>query len=261
MAPRRRLAALAFALTGVALLVALGVWQLQRRTVKEALIAQVEARAEAPVLPFTEALGLLAAGLDQGLALGDGANPAVYRRARVTGRLLHAHEFHVLTPTREGPAWTVMTPLEIAGGNAADPRLVLVARGVVPDALKDPDRRPLGRVDGEVDIVGRLRESQRRNPFTPGDDPERNRWYTRDVPAMLARLGSTSAGAGGPPERALYVEAEGAPPPGGWPRPNPEASINLTNNHLQYAITWFALAAGFVAVFGVLLRRGGRTTA
>jgi len=176
MAPRRRLAALAFALVGVALLVALGVWQLQRRTVKEALIAQVEARADAPILPFTEALGLLAAGLDQGLAFGDGANPAVYRRARVRGRLLHGREFHVLTATREGPAWTVMTPLEIAGGGSAEPRTVLVARGVVPDALKDPARRPLGMVEGEVEIVGRLRESKRRNPFTPGDDTDRNSW-------------------------------------------------------------------------------------
>ena len=116
MAPRRRLAALAFALVGVALLVALGVWQLQRRTVKEALIAQVEARAGAPVLPFSDAMGLLRAGLDGGLALGDGANPAVYRRVRVRGRLLHGREFHVLTATREGPAWTVMTVLVLAVG-------------------------------------------------------------------------------------------------------------------------------------------------
>ena len=254
MLPRRRLSALAFALAGIAILVGLGFWQLRRKEAKEALIAQVAARAEAPVLPFAEAMRLWRSGLAGGLGPEDGANPAVYRRAGATGRFLHEHEFHVLTATRGGPGWTIMTPLALSGGGTGDlPRLVLVARGVVPDALKDPSRRPAGAVAGEVEIVGRLRESQRRNAFTPTDAPARNLWYTRDVPAMAARL---PAGPGGPALTELYLEAEGAPPPGGWPRPSPEAAINLTNNHLQYALTWFALAACFAAVFGLLLRRG-----
>jgi surfeit locus 1 family protein len=100
-----------------------------------------------------------------------------------------------------------------------------------------------------------MRWPETRGMFNPPDDPARNVWFVRDPAAMAAakQLG---------PVAPFYVEQEGPVPPGGWPSPA-RMSVNLPNNHLQYAVTWFGLAAVLIGVFAsfVWTRRHGEPQA
>jgi surfeit locus 1 family protein len=76
---------------------------------------------------------------------------------------------------------------------------------------------------------------------------EENFWFARDVDRMAEALGT----------EPYLVVAESNP--GERPVPAP-VTVNLRNDHLEYAITWFALAAGWAAMTAALvlriLRRG-----
>ncbi|MEE8274607.1 MAG: SURF1 family protein, partial [Alphaproteobacteria bacterium] len=135
----------------------------------------------------------------------------------------------------------VITPLERDDGPA-----VLVERGWVPAEARDPERRPEGQLTGAVTIEGVLRTRGRRGWFTPDNEVARNYWFWLDLPAMAAY-----AGEGVPP---LVVEAGPAPNPGGLPVGR-EYRVGLTNDHLGYAITWYALAVALAVIYVLSQRR------
>jgi surfeit locus 1 family protein len=138
-----------------------------------------------------------------------------------------------------GPGYHVYTPLEIAGSQA----VVFVNRGYVPERLKDPATRAQGQLEGEVEAVGLMRGPGQKGSFTPDNDAKANLWFWRDYKGLFE-----SAFAGG--ERtpiAAFLDAEGAAP-GGWPKGN-ATLVDLPNRHLEYALTWFGLAATLIAVF------------
>jgi cytochrome oxidase assembly protein ShyY1 len=56
----------------------------------------------------------------------------------------------------------------------------------------------------------------------------------------------------------FYIDQEGPLPAGALPKAGP-LRVNLPNNHLQYAITWFSLAACLVGVFAFWLRARAST--
>ena len=161
----------AFAAAGIALLVGLGVWQLQRLGWKEGLIRAATERARQPPAP----------------APGEADWPRLdrqdieYRRVRLDGRFRHQDEALVFTDLADpkgryrGIGYWVMTPLTLADGS-----VVLINRGFVPADRADPSRRAEGQAGGPVEIVGLMRWSEDRNPFTPADDPVKGAWYTRD---------------------------------------------------------------------------------
>ena len=96
-----------------------------------------------------------------------------------------------------------------------------------------------------VDIIGVVRWPESRGLFTPADDPKTNVWYLRDPKGMAAeKKWATSA--------PFYIDQEAPVPPGGLPKPG-KLSVELPDNHLQYAITWFGLALGLAGVYVVLL--------
>jgi surfeit locus 1 family protein len=216
-------------LIGVALLVALGVWQLHRLAWKEALIAAVEARAHvAPVpLPPPESWGAL--------------DPAdyEYRRVEATGVYDLSNQELVFTSMEEprgiygGVGYQVMTPLRLANGAT-----VIVNRGFVPEGMKASAAKG---PQGETKIVALMRASERRNLFTPADEPARGVFFTRDAEglARALRLG---------PHAPFTLPADAGPDPlpeGG------ETRLTFVNNHLSYAFTWFGMAAALVGVYGV----------
>src|SRR3954465_10216380 len=104
-------------LTAFALLIALGVWQIERRAWKLALIDRVEQRVHAPAqpIPSPAAWPTVSAANDE------------YRHVSVTGRVLHDREALAQAGTEEGPGYWVLTPLRRDDGT-----LVLVNRGFVP---------------------------------------------------------------------------------------------------------------------------------
>jgi len=215
-----------------AVLLALGTWQLERRTWKTSLIATLSERLASPPEPLLAQAGWSA------LVQGE----AEFRRVTFTATLLNDREALVYTngsafrPDVAGPGYWVMTPARLADGG-----LVIVDRGFVPDARKDPATRTAGAVAGPVAITGALRWPDPRGWFTPGDDPARNLWFVRDPGAMAAAKGIG-------PVAPFYVEQEQPVPPGGLPQPA-RLAVGLPNNHLQYAITWYGLAAVLVGAF------------
>jgi len=211
-------APLVFGIAGVAVLVGLGVWQVQRLAWKTEIIARIEERmAAAPVA----------------LPAAPGPEADQYRRVRARGAI-GAEELHVYTsaPPR-GVGYRVIVPLTLADG-----RRVLLDRGFVPIAEKDAARH-----HGPIAVEGALLWPRETDRFTGAPDREANIWFARDVPLMAAALGT---------EPVMIVVAASDDPAAPLPLP---VTPNIPNDHLEYAITWFGLAAVWTVMTGYLLWR------
>jgi surfeit locus 1 family protein len=218
-----------------AVLLSLGIWQLDRKTWKEGLIATIEQRLSAPpvALPPPAIWPRLNAAEDE------------FLRVAMTAEFLNDREALVYTSgsaLREGsgrPGYWVFTPARLAGDT-----LVMVNRGFVPDGKQDPAARPDGEVAGPINMVGVLRWPEPPGVFTPAAEPERNMWFSRDSDAIAAAKGISVA--------PFYVELESPGPPGGLPQAG-RLHPTLPNNHLGYALTWLGLACVLVGVYGTWL--------
>ena len=220
----------------VAILLGLGKWQLDRKVWKEDLIATVNARvAQAPrALPPRDDW----AHFDQ----------ASHEFARVSfpAEFLEGQEALVYTagsslrPDVSGQGFWVFAPARLAGGS-----VIMVNRGFVPQDRNDPATRAAGLPHGSVDIVGYLRWPEPRGMFTPADDLKDNVWYVRDPKAMAAAHHWSVAA-------PFYIDQEAPVPPGGLPKPG-KIDVQLPDNHLQYALTWFGLALALAGVYVVWL--------
>jgi len=231
-----------FALAGIGVLVALGIWQLDRKAWKENLIATVSARLNQPPQP------LPARATWSSLTQADNE----YRRVAFTAQFLPGEEALVYTagsafrPDVQGPGYWVFEPARLAGGS-----IVIIDRGFVPFVGKGAAPHAAAP-QGAVDIVGVMRWPDQRGLFTPADEPQNNVWYVRD-PGLMAKALHWQDFA------PFYIEQESPAPEGGLPKPG-KLAVALPDNHLQYAITWFGLAAGLAGVYLVWLKRrlGGR---
>ncbi len=215
MTLRRIVVPALFGVIGVAILLALGFWQVQRLAWKQGLIAEIEARLAADPVPVPQS-----------------PDPARDRLLRVeaTG-LIGAEELHVLSSLAPwGAGYRVVSPMTLA-----DRRRIMVDLGFVPQDMKNPASRPESTPrDAERmpdQITGLLLWPAETDSFTPEPELRRNIWFARDVPRMAAALGTDPV--------LLVAETY---PGNEWPRPAPPGT-DLPNRHLEYAITWFGLAA------------------
>jgi surfeit locus 1 family protein len=223
-----------FTLAALALLVGLGVWQLQRLEWKEGLISEIEARAKGAPITLKEAIAVARAGKD----------PSYYR-VRVKGRFENDKERYLYALSSDGePGWHVITPFDADEGD-----LVLIDRGFVPDRLRDPSTRAAGQLDGEVEVTGLVRLPEMQGPFTPDNEPAANSWFWRDLNGLIFSMYPTATMDPTP----FFLEAEKSDVPGGWPEGG-QTRLELPNNHLQYAITWFLLAGAVVVIYLVYVR-------
>ena len=227
-----------FALVGIAILIGLGVWQLDRKTWKENLIAAMTTRlARAPAdLPPRDRWAQLKPEGEEFARVGFPAEFLAGQEALVYSA------GSAFRPDVKGPGYFVFAPARLAGGS-----LVIVNRGFVPLDRKDPASRAQGESHGSVDIVGIVRWPETRGIFTPADDPTNNVWYLRDIAAIAAARHWQNVA-------PFYVEQESPVPPGGLPQPG-KLVVNLPDNHLQYAITWFGLALALAGVFLLFIVR------
>jgi surfeit locus 1 family protein len=219
-------------LIALAILLALGMWQLERKTWKESLIAQIQTRAH------DEPTGIVPEAQWPGWR----AEQDEFRRVRVTGTFQHDKEVPVhglLSAQRGSPVqgFYIFTPLRLASGAT-----VMVNRGFVPGELRDPARRNETAPAAEVTVTGLARAPEARGWFMPENRPERDGWFTRDLAAM-ARARDLDRVA------PFWIDADPLPNATDWPRPG-QTRLAIPNNHLGYAFTWFGLALTLVAVFG-----------
>lgn len=232
-----------FALLGFAVLVGLGTWQIERKAWKEQLIEVLRQRAAAAPIPLPprEAWDTLKSDSDE------------FKRVTFRAVFDHSQEAYVYTvgstlrPDVTEPGYWIFTPAKLPDGS-----VIVVNRGFVPQVRQDPRTRPEGQAGGEIQIIGAIRWPEQRGYFTPQDDPLRNVWYLRDHRAIAAAKGWRAMG-------PFFIDQEAPPAPGGLPRVG-ALTVQLRNEHLQYALTWFGLAAVLVAVF-TIWARGRRRTA
>jgi len=228
---RRVLTLTAGSLAALAVLIGLGTWQVERLHWKEALIAERTAAVSAPPTALPRTL--------------EETRPLAFHRVRAKGQFLHDREVpvHAIERQRGAAGYLVVTPLRLDDG-----AIVLVERGWVPTEKRDPATRAEGNPPGEVAVDGLLRLAPAEKPgwFVPANDPGRAEWFWIDLPAMARAAGVAEA-------LPFYVEAGAAPNPGGLPVGG-QANTDLPNDHLQYAITWYALAAALAVIYLLLLR-------
>jgi surfeit locus 1 family protein len=201
---------------------ALGTWQVERRTWKLALIARVDARVHAPPTELPSRAEWPAIT----------ARDYEYRHVRATGTFLNAAATRVQALTELGTGDWLLTPLRLADGS-----LVMVNRGfVASDHVSETgERHP--EPQQPTTVTGLMRMSEPNGGFLRSNDPSTNRWYSRDVSAIAAARGLHDVA-------PYFIDADG----GGRAAPDPNEPVGgLTviafhNNHLIYAITWYTLA-------------------
>ena len=208
----------------LALLLGLGTWQVQRLHWKRGLLAQIAHAEAAPAVPMP-------------------ADPEPFTKVELTGRLrddLSATYGAEVRDMRSGPelGTHLIVPLEHGDGE-----VVLVDRGWVPESRPHAIALP----SGEVTVDGYVRPGDTPGPFSARDSPATRQFYTLDPAAIGAALGLRRVA-------PFILVAMGPTPPERYPDPARHLP-QPPNNHLQYALTWYGLAAALVVVFVTYIRK------
>ena len=221
---------------GLAILMTLGTWQVYRLNWKEQLIARITARSTSKPLTL-EQLG----------SLWEETKDVDYLPVKLQGRFDHTREMFYFNTLNGQSGWNVITPLSLDDG-----RILLVNRGFVPEKFRSANTRTTGQITGNVVITGLARNPviKKPNSLVPDNQPVKSEFFWKSQ-AQMARLASE-----GTSVRILpfMVDAgkdnvNAAYPIGGTTR------ISFTNNHLQYAGTWYGLALALLAVGSVFIYR------
>lgn len=246
VAPTRRRGIAGFALftlAMVALFIGLGVWQLQRRVEKHALIAALTERlATAPgALPPPAQWSELTQPHDEFRRVS-----FTVRYARLPDAMVYSSGSAVRSDV-SGPGTWAFLPARLESGE-----IVVVNAGFVENTMQDrsvQDRAvaPL-LTHRPATLTGYIRFPERAGLLTPAENRGKRLWFVRDHLAMASALGW---GAVAP----FYIDLEAPMPDAGIPKPGP-LGVHLRDEHLQYAVTWFALAAMVLFAFALWARAG-----
>jgi cytochrome oxidase assembly protein ShyY1 len=246
-AERSRIGFGLFTLAMIAVLVGLGLWQLQRRTEKHALVAALTERlaAEPLLLPPAPEWSKLTPERDE------------FRRVRFKatfGAGPDAMVYSAGSAVRDdisGPGTWAFMPARLSSGE-----VVAVNAGFVENTMQDraqEDRAVARLATGvAIDLTGYIRFPEHAGWLTPAANVAKRLWFSRDHQDMAHALGWGNVA-------PFYIDLEQPSPPNGIPKPGP-LQVHLKDDHLQYAITWFALA-GAVAIAFLVWWRGRRTRA
>lgn len=211
-----------FGITGTAILLSLGLWQMQRLAWKEGILADIDARITAvPV------------------AVPAAPDPMQDRFLPVTamGRL-QGPEIHVLVSTKSrGAGYRVIRAIE------TDTARLLVDLGYMPLTAKE-----VARPDLQTTVTGNLHWPDEIDSYTPENDLSKNIWFSRDVETLARALGT----------QPILIIARATTPAAPGLTPLPVDSSTIPNDHLQYAVTWFLLAVIWVGMTGYFVYRQRR---
>lgn len=222
----------AFLLLACAAFVALGIWQIERLGWKRDLIARVDSRVHAA--PVQAPAPTQWQKINQ--------QDDEYKHIQITGEFDNSKETYVYASTALGAGYWVLTPLTILDGGET----ILINRGFVPLDKKAPSTRLDGQIKGTVTVTGLLRLSEPKGTLLRSNVPQDDRWYSRDVTAIAAKRNLSNVA-------PYFIDADKSDrgdtlPVGGL------TQVKFPNSHLQYAITWFAMAFMTLAFLWYLLR-------
>lgn len=204
---RKILFPLILGVAGCGVLVSLGVWQVERLAWKNDILAEIDRRLDAPPLPLTRFVN---------------EQSDEYTRVSVTGTPT-GDELHVLVSgTEAGTGYRVISKFD------TDIGLILVDQGLL--ALDNKEAAPLR---AQMRMVGTLLWPDDQNSSTPEPDLDSNIWFARNVATMSAMLGT----------QPLLVVASQTSPSDPRLTPLPVNTATIKNDHFEYAVTWFLLAA------------------
>jgi surfeit locus 1 family protein len=212
----------------LAILIGLGTWQIQRLHWKVDLLAKIHIGLTSAPVPLRDVLSVYDA---------DHVTAADYRRVTVRGLFENGEEIFFFTTGPQGdPVYHVVTPFLMDDGHT-----LLVDRGYIPMEMLHSAALKTGDLNGQRTIVGIVRKPAAPNWFTPPIDKAGRIVHTRDPDVLAKTFGIKNV-------FPMFLEADATPNPGGWPKGG-VTIVDLPNNHLQYAITWFGLALGLLAVY------------
>lgn len=216
---RRTLFAIIVGLGGASILISLGVWQVQRLQWKENLLGEIQAEIAGDPVPLPDAL-----------------SPEFQRYAPVVldGQFAEGHLRMLASRKRTGPVYRIIRPFDAEGTGR-----ILIDTGWQADG---ETTKPVAQT--AVALTGNLDAPKETDSFTPAPDLDRNIWFARDVPAMAKALGT----------QPVLVVLREQPDIDLGVTPWPVDTVGIPNDHLQYAITWFSLAAIWLAMSAFFLR-------
>ena len=211
-------------------LLGLGTWQIQRHEWKADLVDKLRQRAEAPAVVLPATL--------------DSLDAYEFSRVRVAGTFLNDQEYHLIGRSMRGnPGLHILTPLRRADGNG----LVLIDRGWVPFDRRAAETRPEGQLNDPVVVVGIIRLSKGQGSFMPDNEPHSNTWFFIDPAAMAAARGIDSL-------PRYYIASADDAVPGGFPIGR-QWRLDIANNHLEYAFTWYFMALALLVIYIIYHRQ------
>lgn len=217
----KRLAApLLIGLIGAAILLRLGLWQLDRLEWKRGVLDRIVSTIDGPAQP----LPVLVSPSEQR-----------YQPVALNGRFGEGALFVLVSIKRQGAGWRVISPFTTEDG-----RTILVDRGFTPVAEKTAPART-----GPVALTGNLHWPDDRNASTPENDVDGNTWFARDIAQMAEALKT----------EPLLVIARTVSPSDDGIAPLPVSTEGIPNDHLQYAVTWLSLAAVWLLMTGAWIWR------
>lgn len=226
----------------MAILIGLGVWQLQRLKWKEGVLARREALINAAPTPLVPTLAGSKAPRDLDMV-----------RVEVVCPGLAQAPFEELYGVAQGQMVSrLVSPCRLAG---APYDAILVDRGYVLDTVSArPAEMPGDTYPAHVVGVLLAPTGSQKAPTTTMEvdglprRPGKKQWMGRDLPGMAAALGVKN-----PAPYFLVAETSTNPD---WKALVPGMPpVIIRNNHLGYAFTWFALAAVLASIYAAMLRK------
>ena len=221
-----------FATLALAMLLWLGTWQVIRLQWKAGLIHDLETRAHASAIAPPAAADALTMR---------------FQRINASGIWMHHAEIQLTGRTFEGTAgYHVITPMKLDDG-----RVLLFNRGWVPQDYRLPQSRPSSLDQGRQSVDAIIRLPAQKGYFVPENDIEGNDWFTLNIAEMTAHHGLAGV--------IDTYTADVLRPHGAYVLPIGAAvRIDIPNNHLNYAMTWYGIALGLIGVYLAWHHQAGR---
>ncbi len=209
----------------------LGSWQIQRLSWKSELISNYNINFSKDPISVDELLHK--------------NEEKKFRRVVISGKYDHENEIQIIGKTYEGNAgFHIITPFILTNNE-----IIYVNRGWVPKKYVDRNKREFTLFEGNTKVIGLVRLPQKKGYFVPENEPHNGFWFTIKPDEFNSHLEISA-------DTNYYIDELNIDGKLKLPMPA-NGKIQIPNNHLQYAITWYSLAIGLLLVYIAWHRQNG----